>query len=106
MDRKLADEIYSYLVECGQNDHEKFKLGEIIKYTPSEIQDLLYQMPTHAEKPPLGVYPYWIVYEDRIKDLAGGIIRYSDRLTDRTDAIRLWAKEIEELCDVTDYLSV
>lgn len=105
MDRKLADEIYSYLVECGQNDHGKFKFGEMIKYTPSEIQDLLYQMPTHAEKPPLGIYPYWIAYGERIKDLAGAIIRYSDRLTNETDTIRLWAKEIEELCDVADYLS-
>lgn len=105
MDKKQADEIYDYLVKCGQNDHEKFEFGEMIKYTPSEIQDLLYQMPTHAGKPPLGIYPYWIVYGERIKDLAGAIIRYSDRLTDETDTIRLWANEIEELCDVADYLS-
>lgn len=34
------DEIYNILLEYGQHDHV-FKLGETIKYSPSEVREIL-----------------------------------------------------------------
>lgn len=34
------DEIYDILLEHGQHDHN-FKLGETIKYSPSEVKEIL-----------------------------------------------------------------
>ena len=34
------DEIYDILLEHGQHDHN-FKLGETIKYSPSEVREIL-----------------------------------------------------------------
>lgn len=36
----LIDKVYSILVEEGQHD-PKFKLGEIIKYAPHEVREIL-----------------------------------------------------------------
>lgn len=36
----LIDKVHSILVEEGQHD-PKFKLGEIIKYAPHEVRDIL-----------------------------------------------------------------
>lgn len=38
---KMADIIQNWLVEAGQHDYEKFKLGETIRYTPSEVADII-----------------------------------------------------------------
>lgn len=38
--REDIDEIYDILLEHGQHDHN-FKLGETIKYSPSEVKDIL-----------------------------------------------------------------
>ena len=35
-----------FLVEKGQHDTKKFKLGEIIRYSPSEVGELIKEMPT------------------------------------------------------------
>ena len=37
----LIKKIGLILVEEGQSDYRKFKLGEIIKYSPSEVMDIL-----------------------------------------------------------------
>ena len=44
MDKETAKKISNYLFDCGQHD-KKFKLGDIIRYTPSEILELLEKMP-------------------------------------------------------------
>ena len=36
----LIDKVHGILVEEGQHD-PKFKLGEIIKYAPHEVRDIL-----------------------------------------------------------------
>lgn len=36
----LIDKVHSILVEEGQHD-PKFKLGEIIKYAPHEVREIL-----------------------------------------------------------------
>lgn len=102
MDSKTVDKIQSYLTDCGQNDHEKFSCGDVIRYTPSEIAYLLKKMP--EDKPSLGARPFEIVFSERIKELAEAIARCSENLVKDTDHIKLWAKEIEELCDVVWYL--
>ena len=48
-------------------------------------------------KPPLGVAPGFIYYQDRISDLSKAIERASD-----TKNIRIWANEIVALCDLID----
>ena len=35
-----AEDVCNILVEHGQNDHQ-FKLGEIIKYSPTDVYDIL-----------------------------------------------------------------
>ena len=101
MDSKTIQKIREYLIDCGQSDH-KFKLGDTIRYTPTEIADLLKKMT--EDKPPLGARPFEIVFSERISELAGAIARYSENLVKDADHIKLWAKEIEELCDVVWYL--
>ena len=101
MDSKTIEKIRGYLIDCGQSDH-KFRLGDIIRYTPTEIADLLKKMP--EDKPPLGARPFEIFFSERIKELAEAIARCSENLVKDTDHIKLWAKEIEELCDVVWYL--
>ena len=38
---ELIRKIELILIEAGQNDTEKFKLGEIIRYAPYEISEIL-----------------------------------------------------------------
>lgn len=38
---KLPDNICNLLVDTGQRDFNKFKLGETIKYTPSETMNII-----------------------------------------------------------------
>ena len=56
---------------------------------------------TTIRKPPLGVSPAYIIIEARIKELGEAIGRY-DGLTQTTDQIRSWAKEIIIYCDTSD----
>ena len=44
MNEAIIEQIYYYLVNYGQSD-PKFKLGETIKYSPSEIKRILEEMP-------------------------------------------------------------
>ena len=53
-----------------------------------------------TEKPPLGVEPYYIPAESRIKDLAQAIWQNVD--TGNTGCIRLWAREIIEQCGLIE----
>ena len=55
-----------------------------------------------AEKPPLGVAPYYIPAEARIKELAQAIERYTD--TGLTACIETWAREIIEQCKLIETL--
>ena len=106
MDRNTTEKIRRYLNDCGQSD-PKFRLGDIIRYTPTEIADLLKKMPEDKppeDKPPIGARPFEIVFSERICELATAITIYSDRCTTNADTIKLWAQEIEELCDVVWYL--
>jgi len=102
MDSKTIEKIREYLIDCGLNDHDKFSCGDTIMYTPSEVADLLKKMP--EDKPPLGVRPFEIVFSERICELATAITIYSDRCTTNADTIKLWAQEIEELCNIIWYL--
>ena len=36
-----ADEVRSALIEAGQYDTEKFKLGDVIRYDPDEVREIL-----------------------------------------------------------------
>ena len=45
MNKESANRICKYLCECGQHDTEKFKLGDTIRYTPTEVAKLLEKMP-------------------------------------------------------------
>ena len=56
---------------------------------------------TITKKPPLGAPPAYITIETRIKELGGAISRY-DSLTQTTDQIRSWAKEVLIYCDASD----
>ena len=103
MDSKTVDKIQSYLTDCGQNDHEKFGWGDVIMYTPSEVAELLQKMP--EDKPPLGARPFGFVLGERIKELGEAIARYSEYCVKNANNIKLWAEEIEELCNAIDYLS-
>lgn len=38
---KMADIIQGWLIEAGQYDYEKFKLRDTIRYTPSEVADII-----------------------------------------------------------------
>ncbi len=38
---RIAEKISDILVNTGQNDHEKFHLGDTIKYTPTEVQKII-----------------------------------------------------------------
>lgn len=103
------NEIVNYILEYGQHD-KKFKLNDIITYTPTEIEKILNTMfpgetdITLEKKPPLGCAPYWVAAGDRVKDLAGAILRRSRDINNDTESIRKWAEEIMQLCDVVDYL--
>lgn len=44
MSEGMLELIYYYLVNYGQQDH-RFSLGETIKYSPSEIKEILKGMP-------------------------------------------------------------
>lgn len=56
---------------------------------------------TIIKKPPLGAPPAYIMIEARIKELGEAIGRY-DSLTQTTDQIRSWAKEVLIYCDTSD----
>ena len=56
---------------------------------------------TITKKPPLGAPPAYITIETRIKELGEAIGRY-DSLTQTTDQIRSWAKEVLIYCDTSD----
>ena len=54
----------------------------------------------NIKKPPLGVAPYWFPIEERMKELAEGIIRYSNESsTNYVDSIEACAKEIYYYCE-------
>ena len=98
MDKQTISKIWKYLVECGQND-TRFNLGETIRYTPTEVANLLREMPEEtvnkppAHKPPIGVYPYHIGTGNRIEQLAHAILRYQeDGLKRNVKEIRLFAE--------------
>lgn len=38
---ELIRKIELILIETGQHDKEKFKLGEVIKYAPYEVSEIL-----------------------------------------------------------------
>lgn len=38
---KFADIVQDWLIEAGQHDYEKFKVGDTIRYTPSEVADII-----------------------------------------------------------------
>ena len=115
MDIDTIEKIYSYLIEYGQKDN-KFKLGDIIQYDPSEIKKILLAMPTASKdnsplgttsknKPPLGAKNYFIVAGSRISELAKAIDNYSSNITTQTNIIRKWAEEIVEQCNMVEYLN-
>lgn len=49
------------------------------------------------EKPALGIMPFYIVYDERIKELSEAIICCND-----TREIKAYAFEIVKLCDLID----
>ena len=54
----------------------------------------------NIKKPPLGVAPYWVPIEERIKELAEGIIRYNNENSIiYEDTIEAYAKEIYYYCE-------
>ena len=55
--------------------------------------------------PPLGVKPAYMVHRNRIYDLCGAILRYSENLTvmENRILIKKWANEIIALCEYNDY---
>ena len=112
MDEKTINKIYGYLIERG-HDTQKFRLNETIRYTPSEIANLLREMPEEtvnkppAHKPPIGVYPYHVVTGNRIEQLAHAILRYQeDGLKRNVKEIRLLTEEIEYLCDFVESMMI
>lgn len=38
---RIAEKIGDILVNTGQHDHEKFHLGDTIKYTPTEVEKII-----------------------------------------------------------------
>lgn len=104
------DEIMSYIAEYGQHD-KKFKLNDIITYTPTEIGKILNTMfpgetdLTLEKKPPLGCPPYWVAAGDRIKEISDAIGRYSGNINSKYSTIRKWAEEIIQQCDIVEYLN-
>ena len=58
---------------------------------------------TTIKKPPLGARPAYITIEARIRELGEAISRY-DSLTQTTDQIRSWAKEILIYCATSDVI--
>lgn len=112
MDKKTIQDIWRYLIDCGQSDTEKFKLGDTIRFKPSQVADLLEKMPEDEPeekvdhkvypKPPLGVAPYQIVAQGRICDLAEAIARYASEGSYKP--IEKWAREIIEQCSLVEYL--
>lgn len=55
-----------------------------------------------VEKPPLGAKPYALVHEERIGDLAGAILRQTQRSGNTNfSLITVWAYEILELAQLT-----
>lgn len=55
-------------------------------------------------KPALGIAPYYIVAEIRIKNLTGAIQRQFEQKPD-IKLIKKWAKEIEMQCEVIEKLN-
>ena len=100
-----ADKICKYLTDYGQHD-KKFKLGELIKYTPIEIRDILKNMPDDNEgekkvydKPPIGAAPYHMNAGLRVRELSNAILRYEEGgFMKYADNIMLLAEEIVEQC--------
>jgi len=56
-------------------------------------------------KPVLGIAPYYIVAEIRIKNLAQTILRQFEQGKPDLKQIKRWAKEIELQCEVIDRLN-
>jgi hypothetical protein len=46
------------------------------------------------EKPPLGCTPQWKYKEDRVRELAGAINRYSSHATMKDDLMLTWLSEL------------
>jgi len=44
-----ADEVRSALIEAGQHDTEKFKLGDVIRYDPDEVREILMKQKGNEE---------------------------------------------------------
>ncbi len=109
MNKEIASEVWKTILEYGQSDHN-FKLGETIKYSPSEIRDILVKHDENTEeskkdvRPTLSVKPGWLVAQNRIKELTEGIQRYSDNVQEHYLDIYQYAREIEYQCDIVDYL--
>lgn len=88
-------------------EQKKYMEDEISKKFPNGIKAGEY--PKHEycecvtepiEKPPLGVKPYFIQAEERIKDLADAISRYVNR--GDYEIIKRWANEILMQCDIAE----
>ena len=64
----LIKKIGLILVEEGQSDYRKFKLGEIIKYSPSEVMDILrkYESELPSAQPKTEKYEYHYDHTDCI----------------------------------------
>ena len=60
--------------------------------------------------PPVGTYPYWLISEHRINDLAKAINRKTEHMLEHGgrdyDLIKLWAQEIIEQCNMIEYLDI
>lgn len=84
MDEKAIEQIYYYIVSCGQRD-PKFKLGETIKYSPSEIKKILEEMP--KLKKSSVEYGYVIAVRNKC------------------ERIREFLDEVMEVCDTVEKLA-
>lgn len=52
-------------------------------------------------KPPLGVPPYWIAIDARIREVGGAISRY-DSSTQDIKNVKAWAEELLAYCSAVD----
>ena len=89
---EIIEEIVDFLVEYGQRD-PKFKVGDIIKYSPSEIGTILSRA---------------INTRGRINDLAQAIMNHSGHCVDINiyiDSIRKCCEEILQLCDMAEFIN-
>ena len=48
--KELIYKITDILIETGQHDYQKFALGEIIRYSPSEVMNILKKHSNELEK--------------------------------------------------------